>query len=111
MKAPLKEYVNVYEFDDSALRKMNSLLFYEPTEEWVDFVHQNHRVKGFMHDYDIVYGPVANDGVLCCFCSFRRWRVGQTGTDSLIENLQISRSVSIPYTITLLTYSYLCGKL
>lgn len=50
-------YVNMYEFDESALRKLKCLIFYQPTEEWVDFVHQNRTVKGFLHDYDIVYGP------------------------------------------------------
>ena len=58
-----KGYVNVYDFDESALRKLNSLIFYKPSEEWVDFVMQNRTVKGFRHDYDIVYGPVANDRV------------------------------------------------
>ena len=34
-------YVNVYEFDISALRKLNCLLFYKPTEDWLDFVMKN----------------------------------------------------------------------
>ena len=63
-------FVNVYEFDESALQKMKSLIFNQPTEEWVDFVHQNRTVKGFQHDYDIVYGPVANDRVYAAFALY-----------------------------------------
>ena len=65
-----KGYVNVYEFDESALRKTKSLVFYQPTDEWIDFVHQNRTVKGFQHDYDIVYGPVANDRVYAAFALY-----------------------------------------
>ena len=63
-------FVNVYEFDESALQKMKSLIFNQPTEEWVDFVHKNRTVKGFQHDYDIVYGPVANDRVYAAFALY-----------------------------------------
>ena len=65
-----KGYVNVFEFDDSALRKTKSLIFDQPTDEWIDFVHQNRTVKGFQHDFDIVYGPVANDRVYAAFALF-----------------------------------------
>ena len=63
-------YVNVYEFDESALKRFNSLIFNEPTEEWVDFVMRNRTVKGFKHNYDIVYGPVANDKVYAAFALY-----------------------------------------
>ena len=65
-----KGYVNVYEFDESALRKTKSLIFYQPTDEWIDFVQQNRTVKGFQHDYDIVYGPVANDRGYAAFALY-----------------------------------------
>lgn len=38
--------------------------------EWVDFVMQNRTQKDFVHDYDIVYGPVANDRVYAAFALF-----------------------------------------
>lgn len=65
-----KGYVNVYEFDESALRKTKSLVFHQPTDEWIDFVHQNRTAMGFQHDYDIVYGPVANDRVYAAFALY-----------------------------------------
>ena len=65
-----KGYVNIYEFDEAALRKTKSLIFYSPTDEWIDFVHKNRTEKGFKHDYDIVYGPVANDRVYAAFALY-----------------------------------------
>lgn len=63
-------YVNVYEFNESALKGFNSLIFKEPTEEWVDFVMQNRTIIGFQHNFDIVYGPVANDKVYAAFALY-----------------------------------------
>lgn len=51
-------YVNIYEFQESALESVKSLVFKQPNEEWVDFVMQNRMNPNFHHDYDLVYGPV-----------------------------------------------------
>ena len=83
-------FVNVYEFDESALRKMKSLIFNQPTEEWVDFVHQNRTVKGFQHDYDIVYGPVANDRV---YAAFALYEGGVLDKQELIRELRTYKLV------------------
>ena len=83
-------FVNVYEFDESALRKMKSLSFNQPTEEWVDFVHQNRTVKGFQHDYDIVYGPVANDRV---YAAFALYEGGVLDKQELIRELRTYKLV------------------
>jgi len=85
-----KGYVNVYEFDKSALKKLKSLIFHEPTEEWVDFVMQNRTVKGFLHDYDIVYGPVANDRV---YAAFALYEGGVLNKQELIRELKAYRLV------------------
>lgn len=58
-------YINVYEFDDTAMSMLKTLIFSEPSREWVKFVMANRTKRGFTHDYDIVYGPVANDKVFC----------------------------------------------
>lgn len=39
-------------------------VFSEPSEEWAVFIHNNrNRALDFHHDYDVVIGPIANDGV------------------------------------------------
>ena len=68
-KQPLG-FVNVYEFQESALELVKSLTFKQADEEWVDFVMQNRLNPNFCHDYDIVFGPVANDTVYAQFSLF-----------------------------------------
>ncbi len=47
-----------------------ALGFDNPTEEWVDFVMKNRTDRNFVHNYDIVYGPVANDRVYFQFALY-----------------------------------------
>lgn len=63
-------YVNVYEIDIETVRKVNTLWFDSPSEEWVDFVYSNRNDRSFTHKYDFVYGPVANDRVYAQFALF-----------------------------------------
>ena len=65
-----KGFINIYELDESALDLLNCLIFKSPTEDWVDFVMNNRTKKSFIHDYDIVYGPVANDKVYAAFALY-----------------------------------------
>lgn len=83
-------YVNTFEFDRASLRKLNSLIFYSPTEEWVDFVMQNRTQKGFTHSYDIVYGPVANDRV---YAAFALYEGGLINKQQLIAELRTYKLV------------------
>lgn len=63
-------YVNIYELDQNQTESLNCLIFDKPTDEWVDFVMKNRTQKDFNHNYDIVYGPVANDRVYAAFALF-----------------------------------------
>lgn len=85
-----KGYVNVYEFDQSSLNIVKSLVFEEPTEGWLDFVMQNRTVKGYKHDYDIVYGPVANDRV---YAAFALYEGGIINKQELIAELKTYKLV------------------
>lgn len=78
-------YVNTFELDESALQRLNCLIFKSPTEEWVDFVMQNRTQKGFTHSYDIVYGPVANDRV---YAAFALYEGGLLNKQQLIAELK-----------------------
>ncbi len=83
-------YVNVYELDDEATKRMKSLMFEKPTEEWVDFVMKNRTMQGFTHDYDIVYGPVANDNV---YTQFTLYEGGIISMPTLIQELKTYKLV------------------
>ena len=80
-----KGFVNVYELDESMLEDLKCLFFENPTEEWVDFVMKNRTQRGFTHDYDVVYGPVANDRV---YAAFALYEGGILDKQSLIAELK-----------------------
>ena len=58
--------IQEYEFDGSLLEStdLKILKFDTPSTEWAEFIFKNrNRVMNFTHNYDIVIGPIANDGV------------------------------------------------
>lgn len=83
-------YVNVYDFDESSLTMLKALIFDGPSIEWADFVLANRTQKSFIHDYDIVYGPVANDRV---FFQFGLYESGAISVDTLIRELKTYKLV------------------
>ena len=83
-------YVNVYEFDEDLIKNLNALLFESPTEEWVDFVMNNRTNKDFNHDFDVVYGPVANDKV---YAAFALYEGGIIDKQTLISELKAYKLV------------------
>ena len=85
-----KGYVNVYDIPEIFPSILRQLVFTSPTEEWVDFVMRNRTEKGFIHDYDIVYGPVANDRVYAAFALFEG---GLLNKQDLIKELKAYKLV------------------
>ena len=83
-------HVNMYELDDKALENMKVLLFKTPTVEWVNFVMRNRMERGFTHDYDIVYGPVADDSV---YTQFTLYEGGIISMPTLIQELKTYKLV------------------
>ena len=83
-------YVCIYELDESILQNLNTLVFETPTDEWVDFVMKNRTEKGFDHDYDLVYGPVANDKV---YAAFALYEGGLIDKNTLIAELKTYKLV------------------
>lgn len=66
-------FVNLYEFDEAAAAGLKRLDFPQPLgEEWVDFVYANRNQRGFTHDNDLIYGPVANDRVYAAFALYEQ---------------------------------------
>lgn len=61
-----KAIVSVYEIDDSVVFDSNLLKIREfngVDEDWLNFVVGCRREDSVTHDYDLVFGPVANDNV------------------------------------------------
>ena len=78
-------FINVYEIDLNAIRNSNCLWFDSANEEWVDFVYKNRNDRSFLHDYDFVYGPVANDRV---YAAFTLYESGLLNKAELIKELK-----------------------
>ena len=83
-------YVCVYELDESALQDLKALVFETPNDEWVDFVMKNRTLKGYDHEYDLVYGPVANDKV---YAAFALYEGGLIDKNTLISELKTYKLV------------------
>lgn len=83
-------YVNVYELDEEEIKRMRVLIFEKPNEEWVNFVMKNRTERGFTHDFDIVYGPVADDSV---YTQFTLYEGGIISMPTLIQELKTYKLV------------------
>lgn len=83
-------YVNVYDIQEAIPTSLRLLIFQSPTEDWVDFVMRNRTEREFVHDYDIVYGPVANDRVYAAFALFEG---GLLNKQDLIKELKTYKLV------------------
>ena len=85
-----KGFVNVYDFDETEAKILKRLIFNAPTDEWIDFVMANRTRKDFVHDYDIVYGPVANDRVYVALTLYEGDIIGK---EELIKRLKTYKLV------------------
>lgn len=74
-----KGFTNIYSFDETVLDTLKVLKFDSPDETWLDFVMNNRTDKNFTHDYDIVYGPVANDRVYAAFAFYEEEMLDKQG--------------------------------
>lgn len=84
-------YVNSYEFDPDVIpSELNVKLFKAADNEWVDFVMANRLIQGFTHDYDIVFGPVANDNV---YTQITLFEGGIISKETLINELKAYKLV------------------
>lgn len=57
--------INEFCFDESTIaqHELKFIRFEAYTEEWARFVLANRASRNTIHDYDIVYGPIANDKI------------------------------------------------
>ena len=87
--------VTSFDFDESALNVLNVMRFDGYSKEWAEFIllNRNNTSDVPAHDYDIVVGPIAEDGV---GTQIRRLSRGFITFDAFLEELKYSK-VSIQY--------------
>jgi len=83
--------IQKYEFKQEVMTtgELNVLNFERPTKEWAEFIYKNrNRHTHFSHEYDIVIGPIADDGVAYLLDRFEE---GTITLDELAEELEYKR--------------------
>lgn len=93
-----KAEVTEFLFDETLMNsdELKVLSYPDYCEEWALFVLAN-RDSGRehpTHDYDIVYGPIADDGVAY---QLRRYEGGVISLSRLVEELKYSKGITFQY--------------
>ena len=90
--------VTEFLFDESIMQsnELKILIFEDYCEEWAKFVvaNRNSKSESSAHDYDIVYGPIADDGVTF---QLRRFEGGVITLPKLVEELKYAKGITFQY--------------
>jgi len=90
--------MNTYLFDETVLTssELRVQIFEGYTREWAEFIflNRNNRSSKPAHDYDIVYGPIANDRV---GVQIGKYEAGDITLDQFLENLKYMKGVTFQY--------------
>lgn len=90
--------VNQFAFDESSLSdgSLKVLSFDDYSVEWAKFVLRirDYNVRQPCHHYDVVYGPIADDGVTF---QLRRYKAGAISIEQLVEELKYSKGITYQY--------------
>lgn len=90
--------VTRFQFDEQWLQsaELKVKTFESYSEEWAQFVMMNRdtNVPQPAHDYDIVYGPIADDGVTF---QLRRYKAGAITLSELVRELRFSHGITFQY--------------
>lgn len=90
--------VTEFEFDCNIITssKFKVKTFNAYTEEWAKFVYDNR--ENFsdtpIHDYDIIYGPIANDRV---GTQIRNFKNGSIDLDELLRRIKFLKGITFQY--------------
>jgi len=88
--------VSVFEFDKGLMTDLRCKCFEGYTEEWAHFVY-DHRTEPqgkTLHDYDIVYGPIANDRI---GAQITRYRQGYITFDEFLNRIKYIKGITYQY--------------
>ena len=90
--------VSCFEFDESWLysNELRVKQFDSYSEDWAQFVLMNRdtTIPQPSHNYDIVFGPIADDGVTF---QLRRYKAGAITLNELVNELQYSQGITFQY--------------
>lgn len=93
-----KPIVTEFEFDENILTsgQLKFKTFESYSEEWAKFVYDNR--ENFsdtpIHNYDIIYGPIANDKV---GAQIRNFKNGSIDLDELMRRIKYLKGITFQY--------------
>ena len=101
MQLDLEPIVNVFEFDDGILSNPDSALlikkFNKYDKDWAEFIFANRgnpHGEIPVHNYDIVYGPIANDRV---GLQIRNYMEHNIDLNTFLERLKFMKGITFQY--------------
>jgi len=87
--------VTAFEFNEQDINMLKIKRFDGYTEEWAEFVYNNRDEKqDFQHDFDLVYGPIANDTVGVQIRDLRERKISLT---EFLKNLHYYKGITFQY--------------
>lgn len=90
--------VTTFDFDEAALTDTTLKVkrFEAYSEEWAEFVLRNRdrKTPQPFHDFDIVFGPIADDSVVR---QMRRFELGDISMKELMHELQYAEGITFQY--------------
>lgn len=93
-----KPVVSCFSFDEALLENgdLSVLRFEDYTAAWAKFVMSNrdYNTPQPAHNYDIVYGPIADDGVTF---QLRRFKAGVITIEQLVRELKYSKGITFQF--------------
>ena len=93
-----KAEVTEFLFDETMMTsdELKVLSYTDYSEEWAMFVlaNRDRQREHPIHDYDIVYGPIADDGVTY---QLRRYVGGVISMHRLVEELKYAKGITFQY--------------
>ena len=93
-----KAEVTEFLFDETVMQSpdLKVLTYPDYCEEWALFVLKNRDKNGQqpVHDYDIVYGPIANDRI---GAQITRYRQGYITFDEFLHRIQYIKGITFQY--------------
>ena len=90
--------INTYLFDEDVMvsGELRVLRFDTYSREWAEFVflNRNSRSANPVHDFDIVYGPIANDRV---GVQIGKYEAGDITLDQFVESLKYMKGITFQF--------------
>lgn len=88
--------INVYEFDEKLFSNLQYKCFEEYSPDWAHFVfdHRTEPQGRTLHNFDIVYGPIANDRI---GAQITRYKQGYISFEQFLERIKYIKGITFQY--------------